>query len=147
MNNVLEFLKSRSIAWFIGLAATLFGLIGFIVYLAAGTNEFAPSLSASVIVPLAIALLIGLFTAVKTFKLCMLVQYVLYLYAFGSYIVANVNLFANLAYGVDGSSLPIAFLLIAVFTLLAFVGSLTAGIMTKFGDGGVKKSYQAKEEV
>lgn len=136
MEKVLEFLKSRSVAYYIAFASVLCGLIALIVYAAAGTNNFAPTLSASVIVPLVIGTVIGIFSMVKTYKLALLAQYVVYLYGFISVFIVNINLIANLLYNVDGSSVPASFFVIAIFALIATFGSLTAGIMTKYGQGG-----------
>ena len=138
MNKISEFIKSRSIAYFIAAASLVCGLITFTVYLAAGTNNFATSHSPTVIVPLAIGILIGAFSMVKTFKLALLCQYLAYLYAFISVFIVNINLIANLAYNIDGSRFPSEFFVIAAFGLIATVAALVSGIMTKYGQGGAK---------
>lgn len=138
MDKVIEFIKSRSVAYFIAFGSVLCGIIALIVYCAAGTNNFAPQLSVSVIVPLVLATVLGIFSLVKTFKLALLAQYVIYLYAFISVFIVNINLIANLLYNVDGSSIPPAFFVIAIFACIATFGSLAAGIMTKYGQGGTK---------
>lgn len=138
MDKIVEFLKSRSVAYYLAFASVVCGFVALIVYAAAGTNNFAPTLSASVIAPLAIGTAIGIFSMVKTYKLALLAQYVVYLYGFISVFIVNINLIANLLYNVDGSSFPASFFVIAIFACLATFGSLAAGIMTKYGQGGKK---------
>ena len=70
MDKVLQFIKTRSIAYFIALAAVICGVVAFIVYLAAGTNNFVTSLSPSVIVPMAIGIVVGVAMLVRISWAC-----------------------------------------------------------------------------
>ena len=132
---IIEFLKTRSTAYYIEIAALVSGVVALVVYLLDGTNNFAPTLSLAVIVPLCIGTAMGIFSLFKTFKLVLLGQYIAYLYGFISVFIVNINLIANLLYNVDGSSFPASFFVIAIFCMIATFGALTAGIMTKYGQG------------
>ena len=59
----------------LSILSTICGLIALGLYMVAGTNEFATSLSMEVIVPLAIGAVIGIISIFKTFKLALLGQY------------------------------------------------------------------------
>lgn len=139
---IIEFLKTRSIAYFILIASTVCGLVALLVYLFAGTNDFATSLSPEVIVPLALGFAIGVFSVFKTFKLALLGQYVVFLYGFISVFTVNITLITNLLYNVDGSSVPAAIIVIAIFAFFATFGSLTAGIMTRYGQGSNRRGKE-----
>lgn len=142
MSKLLEFLKTRSVAYYVAMASTVCGLIALIVYLAAGTNDFATTLSPKVIVPFAIGLVLGVFSIFKTFKLALLGQYVVYLFGFISVFTINITLITNIFYNVDGSTIPAALIVIAIFALIATVGALAAGIMTKYGQGSRRRGKE-----
>ena len=72
MNKIIGILKERSVAYFIAAASVICGLVAFIVYLAAGTNNFVTTHSPTVIVPLVLGMVMGVFSLVKTFKLVLL---------------------------------------------------------------------------
>ena len=143
MNKIIGFLKERSVAYFIAAASVICGLVAFIVYLAAGTNNFVTTHSPTVIVPLVLGMVMGVFSLVKTFKLVLLA----YLYALVSVFIVNINLIANLAYNVDGSSFPVEFFVIVIFAALAMACSLAAGIMTKYGQGGRRRKKEETANV
>ena len=147
MDKVLQFIKTRSIAYFIALAAVICGVVAFIVYLAAGTNSFVTSLSPSVIVPMAIGIVVGVAMLVRTYKLGLLAAYLAFFYGMVSVFIVNINLIANLAYNVDGSSFPVEFFVIVIFAALAMVGCLVAGIMTKYGQGGAKAVKEGRADL
>ena len=147
MIKIIGFLKERSVAYFIAAASVICGLVAFIVYLAAGTNNFVTTHSPTVIVPLVLGMVMGVFSLVKTFKLVLLAQYLAYLYALVSVFIVNINLIANLAYNVDGSSFPVEFFVIVIFAALAMACSLAAGIMTKYGQGGRRRKKEETANV
>ena len=144
MSKIIEFLKTRSVAYYIAIVSAICALVALITYLAAGTNQFAPELKTDVIIPLSIGLALGIFSMIKTFKLALLGEYLLYLYGFISVFIVNINLIANIIYNVDGSSFPASFIVIVIFSGIATFGALAAGIMTKFGQGSRKRDKEAR---
>jgi len=142
MDKIIEFLKTRSVAYYIVIVSTVCGLVALITYLVAGTNQFAPELSSAVIVPFAIGVALGIVSIFKTFKLALLGEYLAFLFGFASVFTVNITLLANLAYNVDGFTLPIAFFVIVIFAAIATFGSLAAGIMTKYGQGSRKENKE-----
>lgn len=116
-------------------------LVAFILYVAAGTNKFNPNLSPAAIIAMWLFIIAGgaqvALAAVKgkTMPIVCFAQYAVGLYAFGAYVITQLNLISNVMYGImnpgsgDGNSLGAAMIITTVFTLSAWVLSLVGAIM------------------
>ena len=76
--------------------------------------------------------LIGLLSRLRTFYF---LAYLAFLYAFIHYVVSQVNLIANILYGVDGSTFPPVFYVTIASSFAACLLALIAAIVKKSRKG------------
>ena len=131
MNNILEFLKSRKIWYWLALAATVLSIVTLIVYLLTGRTQFDPNYSNRAIIGLTVTVVLGVISLVKTYRYVLFAQFVFGLFGFINYITSQLNLLGNILYNVDGSSIPSSLVIGIGFALIATVLALVSAILMR----------------
>lgn len=123
--------KARTIGDYLVFAATVLMLIEFILYLTSSRTSFDPNYSPSAIVGMTVALVCGLASVIIPLKALGFGVYLGSLFGFIHYIVSQINLIANIIYGVDGSTFPAAFFVTIACAVLTTGLSLAGAILIK----------------
>lgn len=129
MKLILNDARFKTVWYWLSFGVTFLGIITLIVYLTNGTTRLDPNYSVGMIVGLCIGIAFGFLNIVKTFNVCLYAQYVFYIFAFFSYLMANVNLYGSIVYGVDGQSIPANFIITVLFTFILWTVALSAAII------------------
>lgn len=132
------FAARRGLSGWLLLAAVVLGIVELVLYLKDGRTSFDPNYSWYAIAGMGIGIVCGLIGYLGRLRLFAFLSYLGYLYGFVHYIVSQINLIANILYGVDGSTFSPVFFVTLGAALLSFVLALTAGILMKNGRNAVK---------
>lgn len=127
----VNFIKTRKAYYWLILAATLSALIALVAYLIGGKTQFTPDYSVRAIIGGVLGVAFGVLSLIITWRAAVFISYLFSLFACICYITSQINLIGNLIYGVDGSTVPPAMAIFIVFSLVAFITALLAGIMMK----------------
>ena len=122
--------KSASAKWLL-LIASVLGIVELALYLKDGRTSFDPNYSVYAIVGMGLGILLGLAGVISKGRPLYFLSYLAFLYAFIHYIVSQINLIANILYGVDGSTFSPVFYITVIAAFAACLLSLIAGIMAK----------------
>ena len=131
MKKVLDYFKSKKIWYYFVMFVSVLDIAALILYLLKGRTQFDPNLSVQTIAAFSVSALAGIFTLVKSFRAVVFILYLANLYALIAYITSNLNMLGNLFYNVDGSTAPLAFILIIAFGAISTVLSLISGILMR----------------
>ncbi len=123
--------KARTVGDFLVFAASVLMLIELILYLTSSRTSFDPNYSPSAIVGMAIALVCGIASIIAPLKALGFGVYLGSLFGLIHYVVSQINLIANIIYGVDGSTFPPAFFVTIVCAVLTTGLSLAGAILIK----------------
>lgn len=132
------FLAKRGSAGVLLLTATLLGMLALILYLMEGRTSFDPNYSCYAIAGMGIGIACGMLGFLGHVRLCAFLAYLGFLYGFVHYIVSQINLIANILYGVDGSTFPPVFFVTLGAALLSFLLALLSGILMKHRPGAAR---------
>ncbi|MBO7364950.1 MAG: hypothetical protein J6U26_06455 [Lachnospiraceae bacterium] len=124
-------LKNPGIAHFLLLFAVILGIVELGLYLLYGRTSFDPNYSLYAIAGMGAGILfglIGLFSGLRAFAF---LSYLAFLYGFIHLVVSQINLIANILYGVDGSTFPVTFYVMMGAAFLSFVLALLSGVTMK----------------
>lgn len=122
---------SQTFARCLLLTAAALGIVELVLYLLEGRTSFDPNYSVYAIVGMGLGIALGLAGVIVNVRPLYFLSYLGFLYAFIHYIVSQINLIANILYGVDGSTFSIAFYVTIAAAFLACLLSLIAGIVKK----------------
>ena len=111
--------------------ATLLGILGLVLYIWKGRTSFDPNYSVYVFIGMGAGIACGVAGWFLRIRALAFMAYLGFLYGFIHYIVSQINLIANIIYGVDGSTFPPVFFVTVVSAFASFVLSLIAGIAMK----------------
>ena len=139
MDRVKEFLRERSLGFYLAIPAMIIAFITICLYKSIGITVFSPTLNKETIIFLILGII---FTAislgmpfipckyVKMFtKLVRFVAYLMYLFAFLMFVYSQINFIGNVLVGIDGNSFSGTFILTIVFYILACVlTAVSAGL-------------------
>ena len=139
MDRVKNFLKERSLGFYLAFPAMIIGIITIFLYKKIGVTVFSPTLNKETILFLILGVLftaisVGIsfipFGYVNMFtKLVRFIAYLMYLYAFIMFIYSQLNFIANVFVAIDGNSFSSTFILTIVFYILACVlTAVSAGL-------------------
>lgn len=132
------FLASRGVSGWMLLVAALLGILELVLYLKEGRTSFDPNYSWYAIVGMGIGIACGLIGFLGRIRLFAFLSYLGFLYGFVHYIVSQINLIANILYGVDGSTFSPVFFVTLGAALVTFVLALISGILMKSRRGAAQ---------
>ena len=116
--------------WLLLLAGAL-GVLALILYLRDGRTSFDPNYSVYAIVGFSLGIAFALAGVIAKWRPLYFLSYLAFLYAFIHYIVSQINLIANILYGVDGSTFSAVFYVTIISAFAACLLALIAGIVAK----------------
>ena len=116
--------------WLLLIAVAL-GVLELILYLKDGRTSFDPNYSVYAIVGMGAGIVFGLAGFISAWRPAFFLSYLAFLYVFIHYIVSQINLIANILYGVDGSTFSLSFYVTISAAFLACMIALIAGIAKK----------------
>ena len=125
------FLASRGESGWMLLVAALLGVLELVLYLKEGRTTFDPNYSWYAIAGMGIGIACGLIGFLGRIRLFAFLSYLCFLYGFVHYIVSQINLIANILYGVDGSTFSPVFFVTLGAAFVTFVLALISGILMK----------------
>lgn len=142
MNLILSFLRSRKPYWWMVLGAEVFSLAALILYAVNGVTNYDPHHSVQVIVGLILCMAAGVAVLIlpdrglthSVARTLTFAQYVLSFFSLFSYIFSNMNMLGSIFYtaggqsNIDGTTLPVSFVLLVVFIAISLVATLVAGV-------------------
>ncbi len=132
MFRIKKFKTGRTVIGLILLGlATILGLAELYMYYQYGTTIFSPNYSTYAIAGMIVGIASGFLGLITLFRPFAFIAYLAYLYALIHYIISQVNLLANILYGVDGSVMPMEIPMTITIAVLTIVLSLFAGIFIK----------------
>lgn len=120
--------KKPGIAHFLLLFSVLAGIVALVLYVLYGRTSFDPNYSLYAIAGIGAGILFGLIGLVFGFRACAFLSYLAFLYGFIHLVVSQINLIANILYGVDGSTFPVTFFVMIGASFVSFVLALISGI-------------------
>lgn len=132
MKAILERLKSRIVPYSLLAGALIFALIALIIYTTNGKTEFNQELNTYAIASLIVGMILSLppFFLPKM-RILYFLPYLCYFFGFLQYLVSQDTYLANIFVSIDETSISATFLMITIFSLLAFVLALLSGIFAK----------------
>lgn len=113
------------------LVATLLGVLELVLYLKDGRTSFDPNYSVLAIVGMGAGIACGLLGVITRWRPLAFLTYLGFLYALIQYVVSQINLIANILYGVDGSTFSVSFYVTLVAAAASCLLALIAGITMK----------------
>lgn len=113
------------------LIATLLGVLELALYLKDGRTSFDPNYSVYAIVGMGLGIGLGVLGVVTRWRPLAFTTYLAFLYAFIQYVVSQINLIANILYGVDGSTFSMSFYVTMFASAASCLLALIAGIVMK----------------
>ncbi|MBR1813973.1 MAG: hypothetical protein IJ773_09145 [Lachnospiraceae bacterium] len=113
------------------LIAAARGALELFLYIKDGRTSFDPNYSMYAIVGMGVGIFLALVGLVSRLRTFYFLAYLAFLYAFIHYVVSQVNLIANILYGVDGSTFPTVFYVTIAASFAACLFALIAGIVKK----------------
>ena len=123
--------KNPGAAHFLLLFAVLLGITALVLYILYGRTSFDPNYSLYAIIGIGAGIFFGLIGLIGGFRLFAFLSYLAFLYGFIHLVVSQINLIANILYGVDGSTFPVTFFIMMGSSFLSFVLALISGITMK----------------
>ena len=122
---------NQALSWCLLIIAGVLGILELVLYIRDGRTSFDPNYSVYAIVGMSLGIAFALAGVVSKWRPFYFLSYLGFLYAFIHYIVSQINLIANILYGVDGSTFPPVFFITLVSAFAACLLSLIAGILKK----------------
>lgn len=110
------------------LIATLLGVLELVLYIMDGRTSFDPNYSVYAFVGMGLGIGFGLLGVVTRWRPLAFMSYLGFLYAFIQYVVSQINLIANILYGVDGSTFSMSFYVTMFAAVASCLLALIAGI-------------------
>ena len=110
------------------LIATLLGVVELALYIRDGRTSFDPNYSVYAIVGMGLGIGFGLLGFISRWRPLAFTAYLAFLYAFIHYVMSQINLIANILYGVDGSTFPPVFFVTLCSAFASCLLALVAGI-------------------
>lgn len=110
------------------LIAALLGVLELVLYIKDGRTSFDPNYSAYALVGMGLGIGFGLLGVVTRWRPLAFMSYLGFLYAFIQYVVSQINLIANILYGVDGSIFSMSFYVTMFAAVASCLLALIAGI-------------------
>lgn len=110
------------------LIATLLGVLELVLYIKDGRTSFDPNYSVYAFVGMGLGIGFGLLGVVTRWRPLAFMSYLGFLYAFIHYVVSQINLIANILYGVDGSTFSMSFYVTMFAAVASCLLALIAGI-------------------
>ena len=142
MDRVKDFLKERSLGFYLAIPAMIIAFITIFLYKAIGITVFSPTLNKETIIFLILgivftAISLGMifipFKYAKMFsKLVRFVAYLMYLYAFLMFVYSQINFIGNVLVGIDGNSFSGTFIVTVLFYILACVLTCVSACLNNF---------------
>lgn len=115
------FFQKKGLRDYLSLICFLFALIGHILYLALGKNEFNRDISLLCVIPGFLAIFLFLLSFVYPLVFVSEFASFLSLFSLISYIGSQANYLANVFTAIDGSSISTSFVFTFLFLLLSFL--------------------------
>ena len=139
MERVKDFLRERSLGFYLAIPAIIIAFITIFLYKKIGITVFSPTLNKETILFLILGIIFTVISLGMTFipfkyvkmfaKLVRFIAYLMYLYAFLMFVYSQVNFIANVFVAIDGNSFSATFILTMVFYILAcLLTGLSAGL-------------------
>ncbi len=110
------------------LLATLLGVLELVLYIRDGRTSFDPNYSVYAIVGMGLGIGCGVLGILTRWRPLAFMAYLSFLYAFIQYVVSQINLIANILYGVDGSTFSMSFYVTMFAAVFSCLLALIAGI-------------------
>lgn len=132
------YLARRGLSGWLLLLATLLGVLALVLYIRDGRTSFDPNYSIYAFIGLGTGIACGLIGFLGRIRLFAFLSYLGFLYGFVHYIFSQINLIANILYGVDGSTFSPVFFVTLGASLLSFVIALISGVLMKNNRGAAQ---------
>ena len=139
MDRVKDFLRERSLGFYLAIPAMIIAFITIFLYQKIGITVFSPTLNKETIIFLILgivftAISLGMpFIPVKHVddftKLVRVIAYLMYLYAFLMFVYSQINFIGNVLVGIDGNSFSGTFILTVIFYVLAIILTLVSACL------------------
>lgn len=123
--------RKFDIAHVLLLVATLLGVLELVLYLKDGRTSFDPNYSVLAIVGMGVGIGLGVLGVLVRWRPLAFLTYLSFLYALIQYVVSQINLIANILYGVDGSTFSMSFYVTLFAAVASCLLALIAGIAMK----------------
>lgn len=123
--------KTKSISLGLLLAAVAMGILELVLYIRDGRTSFDPNYSVYAFVGMGLGIGFGALGLVLKARPLAFVSYLGFLYGLIHYVVSQINLIANILYGVDGSTFSLSFYVTMGAAVLSVVLALSSGITMK----------------
>lgn len=108
------------------LLATLLGVLELVLYIKDGRTSFDPNYSVYAFVGMGLGIGLGVLGTFIKWRPLAFMTYLAFLYALIQYVVSQINLIANILYGVDGSTFSMSFYV----TMFAAVASCALALIS-----------------
>lgn len=128
MDAIKNFLKTKSIGWYVSLASFVTALVTLIVYAARGGNIYSP-VSGIAVTMLVIGLVTNAAILYKDFKIGAFIPLVFYAIALAVLLNTEMLFLSNVLTGIDGNTLDSSWLTFMVFLIVTIVASVVAFAM------------------
>lgn len=125
MDAIKNFLKTKSIGWYVSLVSFVTALITLIVYAARGGNIYSP-VSGVAVTMLVIGLVANAAILYKDFKIGAFIPLVFYAIALAVLLNSEMLFLSNVLTGIDGNSLDSAWMTFMVFLVVTLIASIVA---------------------
>lgn len=123
--------KTKASALWTLLIAVLLGILALVLYIKDGRTSFDPNYSVYAFIGLGAGIGFGLIGLLSRVRCLVFLSYLGFLYGFIHYVMSQINLIANILYGVDGSTFPPVFFVTLGASLAAVALALASGILMK----------------
>lgn len=123
-----KLLKNKTKGWYVSLASLLFGLLTLVVYTLRGGNYLSPVNSVAVLL-LEIGVVVNALILIADFKVGAIVPMLLYDCVLAILLNTEMLFITNVAFGVDGNYLDLAFFVFVIAEVLAVLTSSLAFAM------------------
>lgn len=125
MEFLKNFIKTKSIGWYVSAAAFLTGLITLIIYTARGGNVYSP-VSGTAVAMLVLGVITNAAVLVKDFKVGGFIPLIFYAIALAVLLNTEMLFLSNVLTGIDGNVIDGAWMAFCVFLVITIVCCIVA---------------------
>ncbi len=131
METIKKMIKDKGLSDIFLALSLISSIIALIMYYQSGITDFTISLSSAVTGSLIAIIVLSVIFLVFSSKIGKYLTFVLWIFAFVSYISNQVNYIANVFVAIDGSSFSGGFICCMIFFIVGIASSLVSGILAK----------------
>lgn len=119
----------KSLSGILMIISIVASIVALILYILTGVTPFTPKLSTPVIIFLSIGIPLGIVSILipKFSKQIKYLAYIMFLFAFLMFVVAEITYIANIFVAIDGTSFSASFIITFIMLIASFVLALISG--------------------